>query len=86
MVARQSDKCRSIFRFSPILYGKKHMGIATRAYRDSRAAHVVSSFHLEFHLDFHEFLHTQARVEAVRTLSAEKGPSWRCLEYTALLS
>ena len=43
MVARQSDKCRSIFRFSPILYGKKHMGIATRAYRDSRATHVPKS-------------------------------------------
>jgi hypothetical protein len=25
------------------LYGKKHMGIATRAYRDSRAAHVLIS-------------------------------------------
>ena len=43
---------------------------------DATFAVLVSSFHLEFHLDFHnEFLHTQARVEAVRTLSAEKGPS-----------
>ena len=41
MVARQSDKCRSIFRLSPILYGKKHMGLATRASRDSRATHVL---------------------------------------------
>ena len=40
MVARQSDKCRSILRLSPILYGKKHMGQPNRASAHSRATHV----------------------------------------------